>query len=319
MTSSPLIRQKVPTTHVVVGCANRKRHQVPSDLRIQNIRQASIERRFHTWVERLTASTAAAVPAESLYGGEHWQIVRSLDQHATRGGHTVQVWICSAGYGLIPMAAPLRPYAATFSFGQADSVAANTTAARDWWDHHTSWGGPNTARMPRSLAALAAQAPGAALIVVLSGPYLRACGHDVLAAADQLRGQDQLSIISTGNSVPRDLREFVLPADGRLQAVVGGSMQALNVRVAAHLLETHREPLQRSALAHSVIALSNGRPRPTPLQRTPMSDDAVRAFITAHWTERATHSRMLRQLRDSGLACEQQRFARLFADTVRSM
>jgi hypothetical protein len=320
MTSSPPIRPKAPTAHIVVTCANRKRQPIPAGLRIQSIpRRGGVERRFDAWIERLATSDVPALPAGQLYGGEHWQIARTLEQRAAHGGHAVRVWVCSAGYGLVPMTAPLRPYAATFAFGQADSVAATTPAVRGWWDHHTAWVGPGTGHTPRSLAALATHAPRAALLLVLSGPYLRACGHDVAAAADQLRHPDQLSVISTGSTVPSDLREFVLPADGRLQGVLGGSMQALNVRIAAHLLETHQAPLQRPALADTVTALGHGRQRPAPLQRTPLSDDQVRTFITTHWTERATHTRLLRQLRDSGLACEQQRFARLFADTVRSL
>lgn len=320
MTFSPLTRHTMPTVQIVVTCANRKRQPVPADLRIQSIREhRNVERRFDTWIERLTTSATPALPAEQLYGGEHWQIARSLEQRATRGGHTVGLWVCSAGYGLIPLTAPLRPYSATFSFGQADSVAATTPSARNWWDCHTSWTGPNTGQTPRSLTALVAGAPRAALLLVLSGPYLRACGHDILTAAEKLHHRDLLSVISTGSAVPSDLREFVLPADGRLQSVLGGSMQALNVRLAAHLLETHRTPLKRPGLADSVTVLGRGRSRPAPLHRTPLSDEQVRAFITTHWTEGATHTRMLRQLRDSGLACEQQRFARLFADTVRSL
>jgi hypothetical protein len=319
MTSSSPVRPKAPIAHIVVTCTNRKLQPVSGDLRMQRIRQHSVDRRFDAWIDRLTISDAPAVPADQLYGGEHWQIARMLGQRAAQGGYAARVWVCSAGYGLIPLTAPLRPYAATFAFGQADSVAATTPSARDWWDRHTSWMGPGANPTPRSLTALAAHAPHAALLLVMSGPYLRACGHDVLAAADQLRHPDQLSVISTGSSVPRELREFVLPADGRLQGVLGGSMQALNVRIAAHLLETHRAPLQRAALAESVTLLSQGRSRPAPLNRTPMSDEQVRAFITEHWTQRATHTRLLRQLRDSGLACEQQRFARLFADTVRTL
>lgn len=319
MTSSPLARPKVPSAHIVVTCSNRKLRPVPGDLRMQRIRQRSVERRFDAWIDRLTTSEAPAVPADQLYGGEHWQIARTLGQRAAHGGHPARVWVCSAGYGLVPLTAPLRPYAATFAFGQADSVAATTPSARDWWDRHTSWAGPGASPTPRSLTALAAHAPRAALLLVMSGPYLRACGQDILAAADQLRHPDQLSVISAGSSVPRELREFVLPADGRLQGVLGGSMQALNVRIAAHLLETHRAPLQRTALADSVSVLSEGRSRPAPLHRTPLSDEQVRAFITEHWTEKTTHTRLLRQLRDSGLACEQQRFARLFADTVRTL
>jgi hypothetical protein len=303
--------------HIVVTCANRKRLPVPQDLRLQDIRPTRLAARFDTWTHRLSTSRAKEVPADQLYGGEHWQVARSLDERATAAGHTATMWVCSAGYGLVPMTASLRPYAATFAFGHPDSVGGTTEIVQQWWDHHTVWQGP-TPGAPRSLADLAVHTPDAHLLVVLSGVYLRACAHDLIALAGKLPRPEQLTIISVGGTAPRELQEFVLPADGHLQTVVGGTMGALNVRVAARLLQTlaGASP-DRPAFADRLAQLQQEAGRRPVFQRTPITDEQVRSFILERLTDTSTHTALLRQLRDSGLACEQKRFAQLFAATVR--
>lgn len=304
------------TVHVVVTCANRKRRPVPHNLRMQSVRRQRVEGRFETWVQRLTTSNEPTLPAEQLYGGEHWQVALRLGRRAVQGGHDVRTWVCSAGYGLVPITAPLRPYAATFASGHPDSVGDNTTDLREWWDHQAGWAGPK-AHTPRSLTALASRNRRSALLVVLSGTYLRACAHDVLAAAGRLRRPEQLSIISSPSTVPAELREFILPADARLQGLVGGSLQALNVRVAEHVLQ-QAGLLERPALAEYLAMLVRDRGRPKPNSRTLMADADIHNFIIDRWGEGCTHSGLLRQLREAGFACEQRRFARLFAAAHRS-
>src|SRR5581483_6660088 len=108
------------TVQIVVTCANRKLRKIPEDLRLRAIPQKRQADRFDCWTHRLTVSSTAAVPADLLYGGEHWQIARTLENHATANGHRASTWVCSAGYGLVPLTAALRPYAATFTLSQAD-------------------------------------------------------------------------------------------------------------------------------------------------------------------------------------------------------
>jgi len=304
--------------HVIVTCANRKRHPVPQNLRLQGIQHKQLRARFDTWIRQLSTSQAEEVSADQLYGGEHWQVARTLGQRAAVGGRAAVTWVCSAGYGLVPITAPLRPYAATFTFGHPDSVGDTTESVQRWWDHHTNWQGP-VAGTPRSLSSLADQAPGTHMLVVLSAMYLRACARDLVALAEHLRQPEQLTIISVGGAASRELREFVLPADGHLQTVVGGTLGALNVRIAAQLLQTApNTPPNRHAFADGLSQLRQQAGQRSVFQRTPMTDEQIRAFILEHLTEHSTHTAMLRQLRNSGLACEQRRFAQLFAATVRS-
>lgn len=301
-----------PEVRIVVTCANRKRHEIPKELRLHAVSQKHQSNRFDAWTHRLITSPITAVPAELLYGGEHWQIARTLEAHATMSGHRASTWVCSAGYGLVPMTAALRPYAATFTVGQPDSAGHTTKAMQDWWADHTAWQGPDSGA-PRSFIALAASAPRSALLVVLSGTYLRACAHDLIAAASQLHRAEQMAVISVGGSTTHELREYLLPADARLQTVVGGSLGALNVRIAARLLQdTAADLFNCHDLAERVRTLARGAQRQIQ-KREPLTDDQVRAFIAERVTKTASRTALLRELRDAGLACEQQRFARLFA------
>lgn len=96
-------------------------------------------------------------------------------------------------------------------------------------------------------------------------------------------------------------------------------MGVLNVRLAARLLQMSADtPVDRQTLIDHLTTLRRLAGRRTTPHRAPLTDDQVREFILANLTGRSTHSAMLRQLRDSGLACEQKRFADLFAATLRS-
>ena len=55
--------------------------------------------------------------------------------------------------------------------------------------------------------------------------------------------------------------------------------------------------------------------------RQPLSDASVRRFIVRQLAAdgELTHSRLLRQLRDQNMACEQKRFARLYRETREEM
>ncbi|MGW4126971.1 hypothetical protein [Amycolatopsis japonica] len=307
-----------PNLHIVVTCANRKRYPVPQNLRMQSLQHKRVAGRFDAWIRQLTTSQAEEVSADQLYGGEHWQVARTLGQDASAAGHAAASWVCSAGYGLVPITAPLRPYAATFSFSHDDSVGSTAESIQSWWGQHADWQGP-VAGAPRSLASLATRSPGTNLLIVLSGMYLRACIRDLVLLAERLRHPEQLTIVSVGGSAPRELREFVLPADGHLQTVVGGTLGALNVRIAAKLLRSSSNTSpNRQVFADGLAQLQRQAGQRPVFQRTPMTDDQVRAFILERLTERSTHTALLRQLRSSGLACEQKRFAQLFAATVRS-
>lgn len=298
--------------HVVVTCSHRKTLPVPAGLRLRRVTATQAATRVRNWITRLLSDPAATMPASSLYAGAHWDIARRLPRHATPSTN-IAMWVCSAGYGLIPTDAPIRPYSATFAAAHLDSVPGGRPAAADWWAALSEWSGP--ARGPRSLADLAAKDPTGRLLLVLSAPYLAACRADVLAAADAVADASQLSIISAGTKTDADLAEFLLPVDARLEHALGGTRQSLNVRVAEHLLASGVS--EHAAMRDRLTRLLADQPPPRRFTRLPMTDEEIREFVRGRLDEGpVTHTRLLRELRDSGRACEQHRFAELFRTEV---
>lgn len=299
------------TVNLVVTCSQRKRRPVPPRLQLRSVRARSTSVAAHRWVERLAHHDVTALAGEDLYAGEHWSVVAALPALAAARGIRLSIWVCSAGYGLVPTAAPLKPYSATFATGHPDSVPGT---GWDWWAKLAAWEGP-TPGEPRTIADLARRYPRALLLLALSAPYLTSCQADAIEAAHCLRGGERLAIISSGTRPSGTLYPHFLPANARLQAVLGGTRQALNARIAGFLLAHIAPDLVLSRSREALADLLAAQPPPPSYDRRRLSDDEVRLFIRRRLEidNRRSKSRLLAQLRHSGLACEQTRFGQLYA------
>jgi hypothetical protein len=231
-------------------------------------------------------------------------------------GQPLQLWVASAGYGLVRPSQQLKPYSATFSLGPDSVLAGGRKEQRDlvrreWWASITR---ANLGHRPtRTLCDVVASDPGATLLVALSEPYVQALHDDLVAARAQLRGGGRLLMISAGTKKCPGLDDNLLPVDAGLQSALGGSRLSLNVRIARHLVATSAtHGWATPAIVESLSALRSGSNRPRLRRR--MTDAEIVSFIirATHKERRVSRTDLLRRLRTQGLACEQQRFAGLF-------
>lgn len=308
--------------HIVASCTDRKRVPAPPELRLREIRAPDIRTRARRWWDNLQAHSHSTTQAQDLYAGDHWRIVLELPALADRAHLRPHLWVASAGYGLIPADAAIRPYSATFSRGHADSVVLGSTdqgaaaAHRQWWQALSEEVEPASSR-PRSISRLAKKNPHARFLVVASPAYVAALEDDLRQAADVLRHPEQLIIVSTPSPLATGaLAPHWVPSSAHLQEQMGGARLSLHARVARDILQrvqTEAGFLDAPRVQEHYARLIQRSAPPKRYERTPMTDDEVRQFI-----ERALHaealscSATLRRLRDSGRACEQQRFKRLF-------
>lgn len=301
--------------NLVVSCTNRKRYETAPGLAAHELAGSDVETRLRAWRKRLTTVEAEKYPAEELYMGEHWSVVRDIPSEARNRGWDVRLWICSAGYGLIQPGTRIHSYQAAFTPGVLDSVApGDRAAAQSWWKGVCACAIPGEQDFPRSLVALAVKYPRTPLIVALSADYLNAVAEDLRAVLDQTYFERYLSIISCGTrSQHRYWKNHLLPCDGGLSASLGGTLTSLNARVARFLFgfEVHTEPTvdHWAALVRSI-----GNRTAAPLSRTPQSDDEVSGFIRAALKKMppASKTKLLEEFRASGRACEQKRFGELY-------
>ena len=312
--------------NLIVSCTNRKKAVVPDQLRLRSLTGESLSQRLEEWLHRLTTHDTPQRRAADLYAGDHWQTAQAIPREAAEGDLDVRMWICSAGYGLIRPSDRLKPYSATFAARHPDSVTlsasgeANGSAAREWWlslSAHSP-----TRGAPRSLAELAAQDPRVPVVLVASESYIQAMGSDLVGAAKTLASQDLLSILSIGADPKRlpQLKAHLLPADARFEAVVGGTRAALNARVARLLFRRvlNGARLSKELLSSTLTQLAVELPPLRRFNRRRLSDNEVRRFIE---NERRADppvykTRILRRLRASGAACEQNRFSEIFNQAV---
>lgn len=295
--------------HVVVSCTERKSVPPLASLRASELTRESFDKRVASWIDRISAAVPTHA-ATDLYQGEHWAVARELI-----ACNRVEVWVGSAGFGLVNARTRIASYAATFASGQADSITLSpSTAGRNaerstWWhalQHRTSHG------RATSLASLADDGP---LIIAASRPYLAAMEQDLLDADSQAGSR---LIVSTTGPVPSGLEHLRTPGTGKLRTILGGSMQAISIRLAAKIVQT----IDEVDLTHEAAANLTARlmAEAAPLERhsrSPLSDDQVSAYIASALRTDTPPSctALLRMMRDAGMACEQSRFRRLYQET----
>jgi len=300
-----------------VSCTNRKRYPTAPGLAVRELSDGDVAGRLSTWKQRLRTATADRYRAGDLYSGDHWAVARSIPNWAAEGGLTVQLWICSAGYGLIQSDNLLNPYQATFAPESADYVARDardrSAATRLWWQGICSMRLSEAKPAPRTLGQLATAHPRTPMLVALSVDYLDAVADDLQAVLCQRFFREHLSIVSCGTAGRHVWERNLLPCDSLMSGPLGGTLTSINVRIARHLLAslngTQPTVARLTTLAHSIPRAVMATP-----ERQTRSDTEVIAFIrkALRRSPPPSRSRLLREYRDAGLACEQGRFAQLY-------
>jgi len=312
----------VRAVNLVVSCSNRKRHEIAPGLAASELDGSDMQTRLRTWMERLRTAKAEEYPAENLYMGEHWSVVRNIPRDAMDKGWKVRLWVCSAGYGLIQPSTRIKPYQAAFSPGARDYVARGSldhSAVQSWWAGACSYAFQREDSFPRSLLALARAFPRTPLIVALSADYLNAIGDDLLGVLEHSFFKRYLSIISCGTRGKHHYwNDNLLPCDGRLSASLGGTLTSLNARVVRFLFgfQADTEPTvdHMAALVSSIKIRTRAS-----VPRAQQPDVEVARFIQARLkkTPLASKTRLLEEFRAEGKACEQKRFGELYVQLRR--
>ncbi|NYG07754.1 hypothetical protein BJ986_002241 [Phycicoccus badiiscoriae] len=280
---------------IIVTCTDRKSATPPSELMVRNLPTGQVQVRARVWQEALARATLRR-PLIDLYGGETWSQVRALWLVATSLGYEPIMFVASAGLGLQHVSTPAPAYAATFSTGHADSVAASVPEAQAWWG-----------ALPQ-----AEIAAGGRAIWVLSETYSRAVSQRLLRETAPI----DLLVFGGSKEVCDSVR---IPSDRALRRALGGTVASLNVRSAMQWLSLSdgEDPFTIAARGRWRDWSHEKRYREV-FDRKPMSDSAVLEFVGELRAHHPSISKTgaLKVLREAGMACEQRRFSNLFQQAV---
>ncbi len=238
--------------NIVVTCTSKKTQPVPEELSLGSVRGKNIDERLQLWIDQLQTASFGTLPANHLYRGGLWNVSKELGTVAIQAGYTPNLWILSAGYGLLPWNAQVKPYGATFTASNKDSVhQKNWTWIRPAETHrrwmkglskfrHSSHLGP-----VRSFTELTSAFSDVPLVIAAGKSYLEAILEDLKQAASFLVDPDKLIIVCTGASAQTlgPIKKSLMPSDRRLIRAkgVGGGVIQLNASLTRRVLELSKD------------------------------------------------------------------------------
>ncbi|MGU7763434.1 DUF6884 domain-containing protein [Enterobacter hormaechei] len=205
--------------HLIVTCTRRK--TVPAgDAVFPDERD--VDRAYGLWLERLEQARrgSPSMTAGELYTGQHWSRAAAA---AARNG--AEMWVISAGLGLLHVSDPVVPYEATFS--------SMPFCHRTHWERLTTR--PPAERQCASLKTLMQAGPDDRFVVAASPVYLRAVESDLLAGRGALRTSEQLQVV-TSKGYRGKLKDNVRYTGADMMKALNTNMAGLNVCYALQLI-----------------------------------------------------------------------------------
>ncbi|HHH4239786.1 TPA: DUF6884 domain-containing protein [Enterobacter hormaechei subsp. steigerwaltii] len=177
---------------------------------------------YEVWLERLARARndGAAITAGELYTGQHWSRAAAA---AKRTG--AELWVISAGLGLLHVSDPVVPYEATFS-----SMPFSHSRL---WESLTAC--PPAERRYASLRTLMQARPDDRFVVAASPVYLRAVESDLYAGREALCTPEQLVVV-TSKSYQGILKGSVIYTNADMINALNTNMAGLNISYATQLL-----------------------------------------------------------------------------------
>lgn len=282
---------------IVVTCTDRKFVAPSETLMARSLPATTVSERADAWVGRVRAARPA-VRLLDLYKGESWTQAKRLAATAHQAGFQPAVFVASAGLGLRSVDDFGPSYTATFARGHQDSVVSTASDARSWWS-----------RLPHSTPP-ECEIPS---IWVLSESY-------AVAMQGQLQSLDPNAALVFGGSsgTPEELR---VRSDRNLRAALGGTVSSLNTRMAIRWLEiAEGRPPTSSVVRQAWTGWARDARQPEYYDRRPLPDGSIRQLIEEMLDRHPQLSKTvaLKNLRASGIACEQRRFSGLFEEASRA-
>ena len=299
---------KTPTLFLITNCSATKRVASGEPVHLRNW-SGSVRQRFRWWRQAIDRENDLT-PARDCYAGDAWTQVVAAEK-ASSG--ECQLWVVSAGLGLISSDLPIPNYSATFISNDPDSVGPSHQARTEWWELICDW--RRKISGVGSITDLAEANPNSVFLIALSSSYLAVIKDDLLSARLALESPDNLIIISAGTRAMPEMGSSLLPIDARFENLVGGARATLNARMLRYLVENFDlRKFNACKIRKSLNITATELAKPKLFDRARLDDVGIAAFIhkQSKLVRKTSASTLLRILRDGGSACEQKRFHRIY-------
>lgn len=273
---------------------------------------------MNSWCNALKEAilTSATVCAEDLYKGGHWATAKAILKQ-----YPVDLWILSAGLGLLHHKDKVIPYKATFAVGYEESIPSYSheyvgkTFHRTWWKE-ISERSCFKSQHPTSITELMKKNNRDFFIICGSPDYINAIELDVINGLEYLVDSKKQLLIITSKKINNRLEGYLFKTSQKMANWLKCNMLMLNISMAKYIINdftsSKSNDLNEISL-HISDALSELPEREIKkgIRRSP---EEVNHFILKMMHQEpgisATHA--LRTFRDSGNSFEEKRFRAAF-------
>jgi len=213
------------SVHLITSCTKGKNHQGHVWPTLDIDPNQTPDDAAYAWSNIVDdARSNQAVPALSLYSGNHWSTAKEI-LNSTRN---LELWIISAGMGFLNSRDRVPSYEATFH---------QVPFRHDlWWKALTkSLGKHNRCA---TISQLMQSSPNDEYLIAASPVYISAVQNDILKGIESLTHPlTQLTIVTSG-AYAGPLEEYLIKSSSRMMKDLECNMVCLNIKLAQYILKS---------------------------------------------------------------------------------
>jgi hypothetical protein len=257
---------------VIVICAANKTVDIPKELQFSKFPTLDIEESINEWINRLKSTKVDLVKMINLYKGGYWNIVKDINSNPK----VDNVWVLSAGYGIVNVNQNVKPYAIALKDNSYDSIKLNTTGQlkesySKWWDNITQ-------KRKLSITDVYNQNPNDTFIVYASFEYMKAIKNDFINIVDK----PNVLIVSPDTKI-KEFTPHILNTNLRLRSFLGGNKMTVSPLTVKHLVENIDKigytKDEVNAYFKDIISKQPKLPPRNPVRKKLNDDDFIKLLI----------------------------------------
>lgn len=306
--------------NLITTCTNGKNSDSKTILSLSQFSSGRIPSSvlINSWCNALneSISNSATVSAEDLYKGGHWATAKAI-----LNNYPVDLWVLSAGLGLLHHKDKVIPYKATFAVGYEESIPSYSheyigkTFHRTWWKE-ISERSCFKSQHPTSITGLMKKDKRDFFIICGSPDYINAIELDVINGMEYLVDPKKQLLIITSKKINNRLDGYLFKTSQKMAQWLKCNMLMLNISMAKYVINefTSNRSNNLNELSQQLSDELDKLPECEVKKGTRRSPEEVNSFISKLMHEEpgisATHA--LRAFRDSGNSFEEKRFRAAF-------
>lgn len=278
----------------------------------------------NSWCNALNEalSTSANVYVEDLYKGGHWATAKAI-----LNDYNVDLWVLSAGLGLLHYKDKVIPYKATFAVGYDESIPlysqeyVGKSFHRTWWKEITTRS-VFQSKHPASISALMKKNKKDYYIICGSPDYINAIELDIINGIEYLIDAKKQLLIISSKKISSRLDSYFFKTNHNMAHWLRCNMLMLNISMAKYIVRefTVSQLNDLNEFSHNLLEELKALPEREIKKGVRRSPEEVKSFILNLIQKNpdlsATHA--LREFRDSGNSFEEKRFRAEFKALIKA-